>query len=510
MPISHYAQYAIFLIVVTALVKPAGAYMARVFEGRFTPFDSVLRPIERMIHRMIGTSLAREMRATEYTIAFIMFSLAGTLLLYGLLRLQHLLPGGPDPSYLSTPLTPDLSANTAISFATTSTWQAYGGETTMKYWTQLIGLVGQNFLAGASGLAIGIAFIRGFARENSGTIGNFWVDLVRATLWILLPLAMIGSVILVASGVPMNFNAYTQAKTVEGAIQIIPQGPVAALEFIKNLGTNGGGFFNANGAHPFENPTALSNFVAMLAIAVLPAALTHTFGRMVGRPRAGWALYWVMAILFVGGLLVCDVAERAGNPRLALLGVSSQSTAATEGKEVRFGHAASVLAIVTTSNGATGSYNCMHDSLTPIGSAVPLVNMLLGEITFGGLGTGIYSMIMVILVGLFMAGLMVGRTPEYVGKKIGPSEMKQVALFTLLTPLTVLPLTALALISRDGLAGLTTNSGPHGLTEVLFAYASCCANNGQVMAGLNANSPFYNLTTAVAMMAGRFGLAIPA
>ena len=505
---SHLAQYLLFLVVVTACVGPAGTYMARVFEGQPTFLDPLLRPVEKAIYRLLRTSPQREMTWAQYAIAFICFGGVGTLALYGLLRLQHFLPGGP--AYLTTPLTPDLALNTAVSFSTTTTWQAYAGENTMRYLTQTIGLAGQNFMAGAAGLAVGIAFIRGFARKHSDMLGNFWVDLVRATLWVLLPLSLIGSILLVAVGVPMNFHPYTHAAMAQGGTQIIAQGPVASLEFIKNLGTNGGGFFNANGAHPYENPTGLSNFIEMLAIAVLPASLTATFGRMIGRPRAGWALYGVMAFLFAVGLIICDLPERAGNPRVNLATAANLAGGNMEGKETRFGIGASVLTIVTTSNGATGSYNCMEDSLTPIGSAVPLTNMLLGEIVFGGLGTGLYSMVVVALIGLFVAGLMVGRTPEYVGKRIGQAEIKRIMVFTLVTPLAVLPLAAIATCTKAGLGGLTTNTGPHGLTEVLFAYTSCCANNGQTMAGLSANTPFYNATTVVAMLAGRFGLAVPA
>jgi K+-transporting ATPase ATPase A chain len=370
-----------------------------------------------------------------------------------------------------------------------------------------VGLAGQNFMAGAAGLAVGIAFIRGMARKWTGTIGNFWFDLVRSILWVLLPLCVIGSVLLIWQGVPMTFAPYPKAATVQGDVQTIARGPVAALEFIKNLGTNGGGFFNANGAHPFEGPTPLANLLSMLAIAVLPASLTYTFGHMVRRPKAGWMLYAVMVFLFVVALVVCDWGESRGNPLLAQLGVAGANM---EGKEVRFGTAQTVLAAVTTSNGATGSTNAMHDSFMPLSVSVPLCNMMLGEIVFGGLGTGLYSIVMVALVGVFIAGLMTGRTPEYLGKKIGPGEMKLIALFSLVTPMAILFPTAIAVVSNGGLAGLSTNTGPHGFTEILYAYSSCCANNGQAMAGLDANSLFYNLTTVPVMLAGRFGLAIPA
>jgi K+-transporting ATPase ATPase A chain len=444
------------------------------------------------------------MTAGVYTVCFLLFSAVSTVGLFVLLLAQRWLPGGPNAHYLTTPMTADLAANTAISFSTTTTWQAYGGETTLRYLTQLVGLVSQNFLAGAAGLALGIAFIRGFARERSATVGNFWVDLVRALLWVLLPLALVGSLALIWQGVPLNLTPYTEAHTLEGGMQTIAQGPVAALEFIKNLGTNGGGFFNANGAHPYENPTPLVNFLALLAIAVLPASLTITFGHMTGRPRAGWVLLAVMVVLFVGGLALCDFAEAATPPQLADLHVSGGNM---EGKEVRFGIGGSVLAAVVTSNGATGSYNSMHDSYQPLGVAVPLVNMLLGEVIFGGLGTGLYSMIMIALVAVFLGGLMIGRTPEYLGKKISGAETRLAVLYALLTPAVVLVLTAVALATNAGRAGLVTNAGAHGFTEVLFAYASSMANNGQNMAGLNANSVFYNVTTAIAMLAGRFGLA---
>jgi potassium-transporting ATPase potassium-binding subunit len=502
-------QYGVFLLIVFLLVKPVGGYLARVFAGEKTFLDPVMRPMERIIYKLIGINPEHEMNGKQYAIAFILFSLVGTLLLYLILRWQQLLPWY-DPEHLITPLTPDLSINTAISFATTTTWQAYGGETTMSYFSQMAGLAAQNFLAGAAGLAVGIAFIRGFAHQHTTNLGNFWVDLVRAVLWVLLPLSILTSIILVWQGVPMNFNSYTHVTTLDGGLQSIAQGPVAALESIKNLGTNGGGFFNVNGAHPYENPTPFTNLIEMLCIAVLPASLTNTFGRMVGRPREGWILFWVMVVLFAGGLALCGWAEQSGNPAIAPYIGTNQPIGNMEGKEVRFGIGSSVLTAITTSNGATGSYNSMHDSYTPLGGSIPLVNILLGEMIFGGLGTGIYSIIMVVLLGLFLTGLMIGRTPEYLGKKIDPSEMKLLGLYTIIGPVSVLMLTALAVGTAPGLVGLTTNSGPHGFTEIMFAYASSFANNGQNFAGLSANSPFYNITTAVAMLLGRFGLAIPA
>jgi K+-transporting ATPase ATPase A chain len=508
-------QYALFMLIVAISVKPFGGYMTRVFNGEKTSLDRFLLPIESIIYKIARVDPRQEMDWKRYAVSFIYFSLAGTILLYGILRLQHFLPWFY-PSYQSTPVTPGLAMNTAVSFSTTTTWQAYAGESTMTYFSQMVGLAAQNFLAGAGGLAIGIAFIRGLARDETDRLGNFWFDLVRGSLWVLLPLSIIGGLLLVWQGVPMNFRSYAEVATLDGAQQIVPQGPVAALEFIKNLGTNGGGFFNANGAHPYENPSPLTNFLEMLAIVVLPAALTNTFGRMVQRPRQGWVLFWVMAFLFTAGLLLVGRAEQTGNPliksaaNVAMEANRKQSGGNMEGKEVRFGIAGSTLAAVATSNGATGSYNSMHDSYMPLGGLVPLVNMLLGEMIFGGLGTGIYSIIMVALVGLFMAGLMVGRSPEYLGKLIGPPELKLIMLYTLISPVLLMSLTALAVASAWGLAGLTTNSGPHGFTEILYAYTSCLANNGQSLAGLNANTPFYNITTAIAMMAGRFGLAIPA
>jgi len=512
---SNLLQYAVFVAVAASLVKPLGGYMARVFGGEKTFLDPLLRPLEHLVYRLTGVDPELEMDWAQYSVAFIVFGLIGALALYGILRLQQFLPFFY-ARYQTTPLSPDLAMNTAISFATTTTWQAYSGETTMSYTSQIVGLTVQNFLAGASGLAVGVAFIRGLAREQTSKLGNFWVDMVRSVLWILLPLSLLGSLLLVWQGVPVNWHYYVQATTLDGGQQVIPQGPVAALEIIKNLGTNGGGFFNVNGAHPYENPTPLSNFIEMLAIVLLPAAFTNTFGRMIGKPRQGWLLFSVMVVLFVGGLLLCGWTEQKGNVKLAHIktlsvhSLQGQPGGNMEGKEARFGIGASVLAAVVTSNGATGSTNSAHDSYTPLGGAVPLVNMLLGEIVFGGLGTGLYSIIMLALVGLILAGMMIGRMPEYLGKKIGPLETKFITLYALASPLAILPVTALAIATKHGLAGLVTNTGPHGFTEIFYAYTSCFANNGQSFAGLNASTPFYNFTTAVVMMIGRFGLAIPA
>ena len=535
-------QYAVFLVIVTLLVRPFGGYLARVFGGEPTWFDPVLRPVERTVYRLAGVDPAAEMDWKRYAWSFLVFGLGGTLLLYTVLRLQPIFQTF-DPAYRPGPVAPDLAMNTAISFATTTTWQAYGGETTLTYFSQVFGLTSQNFLAGAAGLAVGIAFIRGLARQCTNLLGNFWVDATRATLWVLLPLSLLSALLLVWQGVPTNFARYLKVPVVQSieydepivdgegkpvldakgqpttkkatlTEQVIAMGPVAVLEPIKNLGTNGGGFFNVNGAHPFETPTPLANLLSMLAIAVLPASLTYTFGRMTGRSRQGWVLFGVMLALFVGGLLACHLAEQRGHV-FAGQGVDhavsdTQPGGNMEGKETRFGIGGSVLAAVTTSNGATGSYNSMHDSYTPIGGMVTIVNMLLGEVIFGGLGTGLYSLVLIALVGVFAAGLMIGRTPEYLGKQVTSGEMKLVALYTVIPPLTILPLAALALVTDAGLAGLTTNKGPHGLSEILVAYTTSVANNGQNFAGLSANTPFYNVTTAVAMMAGRFGPAIPA
>jgi len=507
------AQYAIFLGIITALVRPVGRYLAKVFTGQPTLLDPILRPAEKLLYAMIRANPEREMHWKEYASCFVVFAGVGTMFLYAILRFQRWLPWFY-PQWMTTQVTPDLAMNTAISFATTTTWQAYGGETTLSYASQMAGLVVENFLGGAAGLAVAVAFVRGLARDRTTTLGNFWVDLVRGLLWILLPLSLGLSVLLIGQGVPMNFQPYASAQTLEGPRQTIAQGPVAALESIKNLGTNGGGFFGANGAHPYENPTPLSNLLEMLAIAVLPAAFTYTYGMMVGRTRQGWLLYGVMIVLFVAGLLACGWAEQRGNPRLTTLvdrrPSAQQAGGNMEGKEVRFGISSSVLTAVTTSNDATGSYNSQPDSYTPLGGMVLLVNLLLGEITFGGLGTGLYSMVMIALIAVFLGGLLVGRTPEYLGKKVRAPETKMLMLYALAAPIGILLLSALAVVSQAGLAGLTVNGGPHGLTEILFAHASANANNGQSFGGLNANSAYYNLTLAITMMIGRFGLAIPA
>jgi len=517
---SNLLQYFVFLAIVTALVKPLGAYMEKVFSARRTALDRLCLPIEKLLYRLAGVDPRREMDCRQYATSFVLFGLVCTLVLFAILRLQRFLPWFY-PAYHTTPLSTDLAMNTALSFSTTSTWQAYAGESTMSYFSQMAGLCAQNFLAGAAGLAVGVAFIRGLARQESKTLGNFWVDLTRALLWILLPAALIGGLLLVWQGVPMNFHPYAVATTVEGARQSIPQGPVAALEIIKNLGTNGGGFFNANAAHPYENPTPLSNLLELLAIVLLPAAFTNTFGRMVGQPRQGWLLYCVMVLFFSAGLLFVTHFEQRPNPHVVdqanpqltkvdFAARALQSGGNMEGKETRFGIGGSALTAVVTSNSATGSTNSADDSYSSLGGMVLLVNMLLGEIVFGGLGSGLYSIVMAAFIAVFLAGLMVGRTPAYLGKKIGPPENKMIMLYALAAPLTILPLTAIAITTHAGLSGLTANTGEHGLTAILFAYTSCIANNGQAFASLNANTPFYNVTTAIAMFVGRFAHALPA
>ena len=505
-------QYLLFVVILTLCVRPLGGYMERVFARRRTVLDTLWVPAERWIYRLTGVDPAVEMTAAQYTTCFVIFGFICTLALYAILRFQRFLPWF-FPQYFTTPLTPGLSFNTAISFATTSTWQAYAGESTMSYFSQMVGLCVQNFLAGAAGLAVAIAFIRGLAREGVQTLGNFWVDLTRSILWILLPASILGALLLVGQGVPMNFHHYAVAHALDGTRQVIAQGPVAALEIIKNLGTNGGGFFNANGAHPYENPTALTNFLELLSIVLLPAALTNTLGRMLNYRRQGWLFYWVMLLLFVGGLAALHASEQHASPLLhhvAAQRTQLQPGGNMEGKEARFGIAGSVLAGAVTSNAATGSTNAQGDSFTSLGGMILLLNMLLGEIVFGGLGTGLFGMVMTAAIPVFLAGLMIGRTPEYLGKKLGPCENKMIMLYALAGPVTILILTSLAVATKAGLAGLATNSGPHGFTEILFGYASCFANNGQNFGGLSANTGFYNFTTAIAMMAGRFGLAIPA
>jgi K+-transporting ATPase ATPase A chain len=511
--LSAIALFGVFLGIVGLLVRPTGAYMASVFSGQRTFADVVLAPVERGIYRIAGVDPKHNMDWGEYAWCFVRFTMLLALVIYVILRVQQHLPWF-DSEHMVTPMTRGLAANTAVSFSTTSTWQAYGGETTMSYLSQMLALTTGSFLAAAAGLAVGIAFIRGLATERGEGLGNFWSDVVRATLWVLFPISLLLAILLIWQGVPANLNDYTSVLTVEGGQQTIAQGPVAVLESIKNLGTNGGGFFNVNGAHPYANPTALTNLAGMLAIAVLPAGLTYTFGRMTGRQREGWLLFGVMAALFSAGLFIATFAEQGGNKLISnpaaieTAASSDQPGGNMEGKETRFGIGGSVLTAITTSNGGTGSFNSMHDSYTSVGNSVPLSNMLLGEIAFGGLGSGLYGMIMVVLLAVFLVGLMVGRTPEYLGKRLDPDEMKRIALYVIAFPFVVVLLTGIAVVTDAGKAGLTLNSGMHGFTQIAFAYASSAANNGLTMASLNANSNFYNLTTAIAMLVGRVALAV--
>jgi K+-transporting ATPase ATPase A chain len=500
---SDLAQYALFLLLVFGLTVPAGRYLERIFSGESVRADRWLGPLERGLYRLMGVDPKAEMNWQAQAWAFTLVGLVGIAGLFALLLLQRLLPGPPVAANLPTPMTWDLALNTAVSFATGTTWQAYSGETTLQHAVQMLGLVTQGFLAGGTGLALGMAFIRGFARNETKGLGNFWSDFIRGVLYVLLPLTVMLALALVGQGVVMTWRDQLAIQG-PGGPQVLAFGPAAALEAIKNLGTNGGGFFGVNGAHPFANPTPLTNFLGMLAIVVLPAGLTHTFGRMTGRREAGWLLFTVMALLFTLGLVGLHLAEGARSPTLTSAVVQGLSM---EGKEVRFGQAQSVLAGIASSSGACGSNAAMHGSFSPLGGAVLLGNMLLGEVAFGGLGTGLVGLIMAAVVAVFLAGLMIGRTPEYLGKAMGAHEVKLAVFYALVLPLAVLVLSALALLLPAGRAGLSGNPGPRQFTEVVFAYASCAANNGQAMGALSVNTPFWNLTTALAMLLGRFAPA---
>ena len=503
-------QVGLFTILVIVASVPMGLYMARVFSGEKTFLDPVLRPLERTIYRLCGVYPGTEQTWVEYAISMLLFSAAGMLMLYGLERLQGLLPLNPQKFGA---VAPDLAFNTAASFTTNTNWQAYGGESTMSYLTQMTGLAFHNFVSAAAGIAVAIAVIRGFVRRSAHTLGNFWVDLTRATLWILLPISIVGALVLVWQGVPDNFSHYTQAKTVEGASQTIAQGPVASQEIIKELGTNGGGFMNANSAHPYENPTPLTNLIELLAIFIIGAGLTHTFGQMAGDRRQGWALLAAMVILVLIGAGSAIWAEQRGIPQFAAMGIDTRASAAQsggnmEGKEVRFGIVNSALWATVTTDTSCGAVNSMHDSFTPLGGLVPLVDMQIGEIIFGGVGSGLYGMLVMAVLSVFIAGLMVGRTPEYLGKKIEGREMKLAMLFILIFPAVILLPAGIAVVIKPGLAGIT-NPGPHGFTQILYAYTEASANNGSAFAGLNANSPFYNVTLAIVMLFGRFMMKVP-
>jgi potassium-transporting ATPase potassium-binding subunit len=504
-------QVGLFSVLVTVISVPLGLYMARVFSDERTFLDPVLRPVERTIYRACGVHPGTEMTWVEYAVSMLLFSLVGMLLLYAMERLQQFLPLNPQGF---GPPAPDLAFNTATSFTTNTNWQAYAGESTMSYLTQMAGLAFHNFVSAAAGIAVAIAVIRGFVRRTARTLGNFWVDLTRATLWVLLPISVVFALVLVWQGVPQNFSPYVHAKTVEGAEQVIAQGPVASQEIIKELGTNGGGFFNANSAHPYENPTPLTNLIEMLAIFVIGAGLTHTFGKMAGDRRQGWALFAAMALLFVMGAVVAIWAEQRGNPNIAALGVNQTASATQsggnfEGKEVRFGIVNSALWATVTTDTSCGAVNSMHDSYTPLGGFIPLLNIQIGEIIFGGVGSGLFGMLVMAVLSVFIAGLMVGRTPEYLGKKIEGREMKLAMLYVLIFPAVILLPAGVAVVTKVGLAGIS-NPGPHGFSQILYAFSEAGANNGSAFGGLNANAPFYNWMLAFSMLFGRFMMKIPA
>jgi K+-transporting ATPase ATPase A chain len=513
-------QLTLYLAVLLLLVKPLGAFMARVYEGKPCGLDRLLGPLERLIYRVCGVDPAVEMTWKHYALAALAFNLAGLLVVYGLLRLQHVLP--LNPQHLPA-VAPDLAFNTAISFASNTNWQSYGGESTLSYLSQMLGLAVQNFVSAAAGMAVLVAMIRGFVRRQAATIGNFWQDLTRSTLYILLPLSLVVAFVLVSQGVVQTLGGYQHAMLLQPTTdaagnavieQTIALGPAASQIAIKQLGTNGGGFFNTNSAHPFENPTPLSNFVEVLSILLLSAALCYTFGAMAGDVRQGWAILAAMLVIFVPLLLACYAAEQAGNPRLASLGIDEhagqqQSGGNMEGKEVRFGITQSALWAAATTAASNGSVNAMHDSYTPLGGLVPMWLMQLGEVVFGGVGSGLYGMLAFAVIAVFIAGLMVGRTPEYLGKKIEAFEMKMAAIIILVPPLLVLGGTAIAVSLPEVIRPSIPNSGPHGFSEVLYAFSSAGNNNGSAFAGLNANTPFFNASLGLAMLGARYFLMIP-
>jgi len=516
-------QIMVYWVVLLALTKPLGLHMARVYEGKKTFLHPVLHPLERCICLLGGVKEGTEQRWTQYTASLLAFSVVCFVCTYALQRLQGILPMNP-AGFGAKHVAPDLAFNTAISFMTNTNWQSYSGEMTLSYFVQMAALTVQNFVSAAAGMCVAVALIRGFARRQQNTIGHFWVDLVRGTVYILLPLAVIGALLLCSQGVVQNFKAHTTATTLEGKTQIIAQGPAASQIAIKQLGTNGGGFFNTNSAHPFENPTPLSGFIEMLFILWIPAGLVYTFGKMVRDTRQGWAVFATMSLLFLAGVFICYPAEQAGNPNLAKLGVQNAATSVQpggnmEGKEVRFGIAPSALWAVATTDASNGSVNSMHDCYTPIGGLVPLFNIQTGEVIFGGVGSGLYGMLLFAIIAVFIAGLMVGRTPEYLGKKIEGKEVKMAMLALIACAASILVFTAISAqinFANDSYwnpPGAVTsnmnNSGPHGLSEILYAYSSATGNNGSAFAGLNANTPWYNLTLGLAMLVGRFLIIIP-
>ncbi len=526
MTLNGWIQILLFLGAVAAVTAPLGRFMARVFARERTWIDPLLRPLERLIYRLTRVDETHEMRWTEYGVSMLAFSLVSMVTLYGLQRLQGVLPLNPQglPG-----VAPDLAFNTAASFTTNTNWQSYVGETTMSYLTQMAGLAYHNFVSAAVGIALAIAFIRGIASRERDTLGNFWVDMTRATLWVLLPVCLVGALVLVSQGVVQNFKPYDrvqlvdpqttsttdasgQTTTTTTSEQVLAQGPVASQEIIKQFGTNGGGFFNANSAHPFENPTPLSNFIAMFAIFAISAGLTYTLGHMTKSPRHGWAVWGAMAFLFLAGVTTAYWAEAAGNPLLA--GTDQQAGAMCpggnmEGKEARFGIANSVLFATVTTDASCGAVNSMHDSYTPIGGMVPLVNMMLGEVIFGGVGAGMYGILIFVVLAVFIAGLMVGRTPEYLGKKIEAFDVQMAMLAVLVFPFVILVFTGISVVSPEFGTSSIWNPGPHGLSEILYAYTSGAANNGSAFAGISANTRWYNLTLAASMLIGRFMIIIP-
>ncbi len=510
MTVKGWVLIAVYGLVVLAITKPLGIYLYRVFEGNNRPLTWVLGPLESLAYRLCEVNPKREQTWKEYALALLLFSLAGVLVTYGILRLQDFLPFNPQ-NLGRVP--PDLAFNTAVSFTTNTNWQAYGGESTMSYFSQMAALAWQNFVSAAAGLAVALALARGLTRvplltgEGTATIGNFWVDLVRAIVYLFLPVCLVAALVLVSQGVIQTLSPYLGIVTLEGGKQTIPLGPVASQEAIKLFGINGGGFFNANSSHPFENPTPLTNFLEMVLIFAIPAALTCTYGRMARDQRQGWVIFGAMALLFLIGVAVNYWAEARGNPALAGLPVS-QSLGNLEGKEIRFGVAASSLFAIITTAASCGAVNAMHDSFTALGGLVPLLNIQLGEVIFGGVGAGLYGMLIFVILAVFIAGLMVGRTPEYLGKKIESREIKLAMLYVLIFPLIILGFSAWAAVAPYALSSLN-NAGPHGLSEILYAFSSAGGNNGSAFAGLNANTPWWNVSMGIAMLAGRFWMMIP-
>jgi potassium-transporting ATPase potassium-binding subunit len=510
MTLNGWLQIAIYSLLVIALVKPFGAYMTRVFTGERTLLSPVLEPIERIIYRICGVDERQEQHWVTYAVAMLFFSAVGFVALYAIQRLQGVLPFNPQGQ---TAVEQSLAFNTSISFVTNTNWQSYTPETTMSYLTQMAGLTVHNFVSAATGIVLAIALVRGFARRSAQTVGNFWVDLTRCVLYVLLPVSIVIGLFFVWRGMPQNLNAYTEVTTLEGAKQVIAQGPVASQEVIKIFGTNGGGFFNANSAHPYENPNAITNLVEMVLIFSIGAALTNVFGRMVGNQRQGWAIFAVMGLIYSVGVTTVYHSEAPGNPAFAALHVDQTPSALQpggnmEGKEVRFGIANSSLFTTVTTDTSDGAVNNMHDSLMPLGGLVPLVNIMLGEIIFGGVGSGLYGMLVFAILAVFIAGLMVGRTPEYLGKKIDAKEVKMAMLAILVLSFSILGFTALATVLPAGLAG-PANAGPHGFSEILYAFTSATGNNGSAFAGISANTPFYNTTLGLAMYLGRFVMVVP-